>query len=98
MYSMHVSDKKKKRMFLAWYIENSVISVNGSFTNSAMHVEKYIRNTCNKDVSKNATYYLENRVILVIQFLLKKNILSFNHECSKVVSIILPNPFNFITY
>lgn len=38
------------------------------------------------------TYYLENRVILVIQFLLKKNILSFNHECSKVVSIILPNP------
>lgn len=55
---MHVSDKKKKRMFLAWYIENSVISVNGSFTNSAMHVEKYIRNTCNKDVSKNATYLL----------------------------------------
>lgn len=40
-------------MLLAWYIENSVVSVNGSFTNSAIYVEKYIRNSYNKDVPKN---------------------------------------------
>lgn len=42
-----------KRMLLAWYIENSVVSVNASFTNSAVYIEKDVKHTCNKDVSKN---------------------------------------------
>lgn len=58
-------------MLLAWYIENHVISVNGSYINSAMHVEKYLRTLVIKKFLRILLVYHRNSVILVIHSVLK---------------------------
>lgn len=80
-------------------MENNVISVNGSYTNSALHVEKCFKTTCNKDVSKNPTCLVtQEQCYIRYSFFIEEPILSFNHKCLKAVSVILQNLFYFITY